>query len=71
MLIPATATMLGGMSGLQDSASLRSIGFILTPDYGLMSLASAVEPLRAANQLAGRKLYHCSFYSVTGGFMAS
>lgn len=47
------------------------IGFILTPGYALMSLASAVEPLRAANHLAARTLYLCTFYSVAGGFMAS
>jgi transcriptional regulator GlxA family with amidase domain len=47
------------------------IGFILTPGYALMSLASAVEPLRAANHLAGRTLYPCSFHSVVGGFAAS
>lgn len=63
--------MLVGMSHLQESASLRAIGFILTPNYSLMSLASAVEPLRAANQLADSKLYRCSFYSVAGGFMPS
>lgn len=51
-------------------APLR-IGFILTPDYSLMSLTSAVEPLRAANHLAGRELYHPSYYAVTGGFAAS
>lgn len=48
-----------------------SIGFVLTPDYALMSLASAVEPLRAANHLAQKTLYRCSFYSETGGFMPS
>lgn len=47
------------------------IGFILVPGYALMSLASAVEPLRAANHLAGRNLYRCSFHSVAGGFVAS
>lgn len=47
------------------------IGFILTPGYALMSLATAVEPLRAANHLAGKTLYHCRFHSVGGGFMAS
>lgn len=47
------------------------IGFILTPDYALMSLASAVEPLRAANHLAGRPLYHFQFHSAVGGFAAS
>ncbi|SMO92524.1 GlxA family transcriptional regulator [Paracoccus laeviglucosivorans] len=47
------------------------IGFILTADYALMSLGSAVEPLRAANHLAGRELYRPSYYSVAGGFAAS
>src|SRR5690606_29756455 len=40
-------------------------------NYALMSLASAVEPLRAANDLAGRELYRSSFYSVEGGFVPS
>ncbi len=47
------------------------VAFVLTPDYALMSLASAVEPLRAANHLGARELYRCRFYSVSGGFMAS
>ena len=33
------------------------IGFLLIDGFALMSWAAAVEPLRAANQLAGRKLY--------------
>ncbi|MFT3688969.1 GlxA family transcriptional regulator [Paenirhodobacter sp.] len=49
----------------------REIAFVLTPGYALMSLASAVEPLRAANLLAGRALYHTRFLSVPGGFEAS
>lgn len=49
----------------------RGIAFILTPGYSLMSLTSAVEPLRAANLLAGRELYRTLFLSVTGGFAAS
>ncbi|AGT11430.1 GlxA family transcriptional regulator [Paracoccus aminophilus] len=47
------------------------IGFVLTADYSLMSLTSAVEPLRAANHLAGRELYRPSYHSVAGGFAAS
>lgn len=38
----------------------RHIGFLLLPDFPLMSYASAVEPLRAANALAGRMLYRWS-----------
>jgi transcriptional regulator GlxA family with amidase domain len=36
-----------------------------------MSLASAVEPLRAASHLAGKNLYESHYYSVDGGFVAS
>lgn len=56
---------------MDEGSSPKSVGFILTPDYALMSLASAVEPLRAANQLADQKLYRSRFYSVKGGFMPS
>ncbi|MCO6051801.1 GlxA family transcriptional regulator [Mesorhizobium sp. RP14(2022)] len=55
---------------MSDQDAMR-VGFILTPSYALMSLASAVEPLRAANLLAGCELYRVSFLSVAGGFMAS
>ncbi|MDO5630789.1 MAG: GlxA family transcriptional regulator [Paracoccus sp. (in: a-proteobacteria)] len=47
------------------------IGFILTPGYSLMSMTAAVEPLRAANHLAGADLYRPAFFSVGGGFAAS
>jgi len=57
--------MMGGTS------QQTRIGFILTPGYSLMSVASAVEPLRAANLLAEQALYKSSFLSETGGFMAS
>ncbi|MGG2479046.1 GlxA family transcriptional regulator, partial [Rhizobium sp. BR5] len=32
-------------------------GFILVPNFALMSYASATEPLRAANLIAGTDLY--------------
>jgi transcriptional regulator GlxA family with amidase domain len=34
-----------------------NIGFLLVPGFSLMSYAAAVEPLRAANHLAGTRLY--------------
>jgi transcriptional regulator GlxA family with amidase domain len=40
-----------------STAPLRSVGFLLVPGFALMSYASAVEPLRAANTLAGKTLY--------------
>ena len=35
----------------------QRFGFLLLPNFALMSFASATEPLRAANLLAGRSLY--------------
>ena len=43
-------------SAPQGSAP-RSVGFLLLDDFTLISLASAVEPLRMANQLSGKELY--------------
>jgi transcriptional regulator GlxA family with amidase domain len=36
---------------------IQRFGFLLLPNFALMSYASATEPLRAANLLAGRNLY--------------
>lgn len=41
----------------EATAPIESVGFLLIPGYALMSYAAAIEPLRAANQLAGKKLY--------------
>jgi transcriptional regulator GlxA family with amidase domain len=41
---------------LQNSVP-QSIGFLLLDNFTLISLASAVEPLRMANQLSGKELY--------------
>lgn len=38
-------------------SAVQHVGFLLVPGFALLSYASAVEPLRAANQLAGRTLY--------------
>ncbi|MDP2242419.1 GlxA family transcriptional regulator [Pseudomonas sp.] len=35
----------------------QSIGFLLLDNFTLISLASAIEPLRMANQLSGKELY--------------
>ncbi len=37
--------------------AIESVGFLLIPGFALLSYAAAVEPLRAANQLAGKTLY--------------
>ncbi|MCX4026761.1 GlxA family transcriptional regulator [Endozoicomonas sp. SM1973] len=43
-----------------------TIGFLVLNNFTLMSHASAVEPLRMANQLSNRTLYHWKTLSVTG-----
>lgn len=35
----------------------QSVGFLLLDNFTLISLASAIEPLRMANQLSGKELY--------------
>ena len=44
----------------------RTIGFVLIPGFALMSYASAIEPLRAANHLSGKTLYFWKHISVDG-----
>ena len=44
----------------------RRYGFLLLPGFPLMSYASAVEPLRAANHLSGRQLYAWRHIALAG-----
>lgn len=44
----------------------QSVGFLLLDKFTLMSLASAVEPLRMANQLTGRTRYRWHTFSPNG-----
>lgn len=49
-----------------DARNVQHIGFILIPEFALMSYASVSEPLRAANLLAGREIYRLSTFSPDG-----
>lgn len=49
----------------------RTYAFILVPGFTLLAFASAVEPLRIANQLSQRPLYRWRVLSETGGAVAS
>jgi transcriptional regulator GlxA family with amidase domain len=49
----------------------QKFGHIILPGFALMSYASAVEPLRAANLLAGTELYQWTSFSDGGGPVAS
>lgn len=42
---------------IREIAMPDTVGFLLIPDFALMSYAAAIEPLRAANHLSGRTLY--------------
>lgn len=53
------------------NAVTQTVGFLLLDDYALMSTASAVEPLRAANYLAQQEHYDLRFLSVAGGPVAA
>lgn len=44
----------------------RKVGFLLIPGFSLLSYASTIEPLRAANRLSGRTLYRWTHISTTG-----
>ena len=48
------------------SAGTTHVGFLLIPNFGILSYASAVEPLRVANLLSGKKLYRWSHISAGG-----
>ena len=39
------------------AAEAKRIGFFLVPGFSMMALSAAMEPLRAANQATGRRLY--------------
>ncbi|MEX3009733.1 GlxA family transcriptional regulator [Hoeflea sp. TYP-13] len=43
------------------------VGFLLIDGFALLSYSAAIEPLRAANLLAGRKLYEIEQLPVLGG----
>jgi transcriptional regulator GlxA family with amidase domain len=48
------------------SAPAQALGFLLIPDFSLMSYASAMEPFRSANRMAGRPLYSWRHVSIDG-----
>jgi transcriptional regulator GlxA family with amidase domain len=53
-----------------DDAPLQ-IDFVLVPNFSMMSLTSAVEPLRSANRTAGRTLYQWRILSRDGDPVAA
>lgn len=56
---------------LRDVAQPQQVGFLLYPEFSMMAVASAIEPLRAANRLVGRNLYQWRLMSRDGGWVCS
>ena len=50
---------------------VQTAGFLLIPGFALMSYASAVEPLRAANLIAGREIYRWQAITPDGSSVAA
>ena len=44
----------------------QRVGFLLVDNFTMISLASAIEPLRMANQLSGKSLYEWVMLTETG-----
>lgn len=59
------------MFGEIDPSVQHTIGLILVPDFALMSAAAAIEPLRAANLVAGTDLFRVVYLSPDGGYVRS
>jgi len=57
---------LSNMDILNTQIKPFKVGFVLVDGFALMSYASAMEPLRAANLIAGRQLYDISHMPVKG-----
>lgn len=53
-------------SAISKQAGVQTLGFLLLDNFTLISMAAAIEPLRMANQLAGRELYQWVTLSLNG-----
>ena len=49
-----------------DADGVITFSFLLLPEYAMISLMSAIEPLRIANRLAGRQLFRWQCFSEEG-----
>ena len=53
------------MSG-QERDTPQEFGYLVLPQFSLLNLGSAMDPLRAANRLSGRRLYSWRVISMAG-----
>ena len=49
-----------------EKTAVTRYGFLLLPDFTMMSFASAVEPLRLANRLTEQNLYEFPLFTLDG-----
>ncbi len=54
------------MFGQKPSSLPQSIALILVPEFTMMPVTSAIEPLRLANRLAGKQLYKWTLHALDG-----
>jgi transcriptional regulator GlxA family with amidase domain len=54
-----------------EPGSPTTVAFLLVREFSMMSVVSAVEPLRAANRLGGKPSYAWRFYSADGAPIAA
>lgn len=55
----------------RHAAEPKQIGLLVFPEFSMMALASASEPLRAANRLSGQRLYQWHLISTDGAAVSS
>src|SRR5262245_30631137 len=60
-----------GRPSVLRTASTQVVGFLLIPNFSLMSYASAIEPFRSANRMSGRPLYDWRHISIDGAPVAA
>ncbi|MCO7514164.1 GlxA family transcriptional regulator [Pseudomonas guariconensis] len=63
--------MLSSSTANVQGEAPKRIGLLILPQFSMMALAGASEPLRAANRLAGKTLYQWSLLSEAGGTVSS
>lgn len=69
MTLPDKAISPGSASsgdGLPGGGPVRHFAFLLLPDFSMIALSSAIEPLRMANRLRGVPCYRWTLMSVDG-----
>lgn len=54
-----------------NNCTSKRIGLLILPQFSMMALAGASEPLRAANRLSGKTLYEWTLLTESGGPVSS